>query len=142
MAAEWEARLQELAPEHFGAGPEQRNFSVWSIVGQAPFNATIAPITSETCGVGAENPGSGYQALSLLTGGYRYPSCASDFTEMFQLMSQRVISGSKIPCAFDIPEPDNGGRRRRGQRLATDVSSDRGSRAGSCVQGRPQHSAD
>ena len=49
-----------------------------------------------------------YQEMSLLTGGYRYPSCASDYTDMFKLMSQGVISSSKIPCEFELPSPPNG----------------------------------
>ena len=46
--------------------------------------------------------------MSVMTGGYRFPSCAKDYTEMFRLMSQEVIAGSDIPCAFEIPLPDNG----------------------------------
>ena len=49
-----------------------------------------------------------YQKLSLATGGYRYPSCESDYTEMFQLMSNGVVSGSTIPCKFALPSPPNG----------------------------------
>ena len=122
MAEDWERILQKVAPEHFGASPEERNFSVWSIVGQAAYNVSpgfpggrpappdpaLAPITSRTCGRESQNPGSGYQALSLRTGGYRYPSCEDDYTEMFQLMSQGVISGSRIPCAFAVPTPESG----------------------------------
>ena len=46
--------------------------------------------------------------MSLRTGGYRFPSCSTDFTDIFTLMSQKVISGSKVPCSFEIPEPENG----------------------------------
>ena len=116
---EWETALQKLAPEHFGATPETRRYSVWSIVGQAAFDPSSqfpggrpappeVPATDEVCGSEAQAPGIGYQELSILTGGYRFPSCEDDYTEMFQLMSQGVISGSNIPCTFEIPTPQSG----------------------------------
>ena len=40
VAEKWEAALQAAAPELFGATPESRSFSVWSIVGMAPYNAS------------------------------------------------------------------------------------------------------
>ena len=46
--------------------------------------------------------------MSIYTGGYRYPTCDGDFTDMFKLMSEGVITGSRVPCSFDIPVPDNG----------------------------------
>ena len=42
VATTWESALQQLAPEQFGATPENRQYSVWSIIGAAPFNATAA----------------------------------------------------------------------------------------------------
>ena len=53
-------------------------------------------------------PGQAFQELSIKTGGYRYPVCASDYTDMFTLMSQSVITGANVPCGFELPTPDNG----------------------------------
>ena len=114
----WETALQTLAPEKFGASSDERRFSVWSIVGQAPFAPTsdnpggrpappdlnTAPVTDATCGPDAVNAGRGYQAMSLTSGGYRFPSCEDDYSEFFKLMSQKVVTESKIPCQFDAPQ--------------------------------------
>ncbi|MEM9691516.1 MAG: hypothetical protein AAGA56_03150 [Myxococcota bacterium] len=50
----------------------------------------------------------GYQALSILTGGYRYPSCALEYDELFSLMAEGVIDGARVPCEFPLPEPPEG----------------------------------
>jgi hypothetical protein len=43
-----------------------------------------------------------------MTGGYRYPTCGLDYTDIFQLMALGVVKGAQVPCEFDIPEPPPG----------------------------------
>jgi hypothetical protein len=73
-----------------------------------PPDAALAPITTNECTPSAVNPGTGYQALSILTGGYRFPSCGLDYTDLFTLMAQGVIDGAKVACEFAVPEPPPG----------------------------------
>ncbi|HNS98801.1 MAG TPA: hypothetical protein PLJ27_24075 [Polyangiaceae bacterium] len=121
-AQAFDKALRELSPEHFGKSENERNYSFWSIVAMAPYEPTAAkpngsphppdeslsPVTTEKCKPSAVNPGTGYQALSIMTGGYRFPTCGLDYTEMFQLMAEGVVKGSEVPCEFMIPEPPPG----------------------------------
>jgi len=118
----FDAALLALSPEHFGQSVEQRNYSFWSIVSLAPYlpddaapygephppDDSLAPVITAKCTPSAVDPGTGYQALSIMTGGYRYPTCGLDYTEIFQLMAQAVILGAKVACEFEIPEPPEG----------------------------------
>jgi hypothetical protein len=122
VAPAFDSDLLTLSPLHFGASPEERNYSFWSIVSLAPYLATaqkpygdphppddtLAPIITGECTPSAVDPGTGYQALSIMTGGYRYPTCGLDYTDMFQLMAQGVILGARVACEFGIPEPPEG----------------------------------
>lgn len=119
VALQWDAAIQALSPTHFGPNAMNRNYSFWSIIAQAPYmptmtdpygqpapgDAVLAPITTALCTPSAVDPGTGYQGLSILTGGYRFPTCGLDYTDIFTLMAQGVIAGSQVPCAFDIPPP-------------------------------------
>lgn len=118
----FDAALLALSPEHFGASEEERNYSFWSIVSLAPYlptgtepygvphppDDTLAPVITQECTPSAADPGTGYQALSIMTGGYRYPTCGLDYTDMFQLMAEGVILGARVACEFLIPEPPEG----------------------------------
>ncbi|MEM1034292.1 MAG: hypothetical protein AAGN82_28405 [Myxococcota bacterium] len=127
VATDWDAAITALDPLQFGT-PTDRNYVFWSIVSQQewmksatfplgePIPAT-EPITSAECndslnpnksGGGAADPGTGYQGLSILTDGFRYPTCALEYTDMFSLMAQGVIDGAQVPCAFEIPEAPPG----------------------------------
>ncbi len=122
VAAAWDADILAASPAQFGADPASRRYSFWSIVAVAPFNPTagdpygepyppdavVAPINTQECTPSAVNPGTGYQGLSILTGGYRFPTCGLDYTDIFTLMAQGVIAGAAVPCEFDIPEPPMG----------------------------------
>ena len=117
VAIPFEVALQRVAPELFGAAPDSRNYSIWSIVGQAPYNPTVddpfgdpapsnqalAPETPNVCGEDAVNAGRGYQAMSLRTGGYRYPSCSDDYTKMFRLISKGSFLGRMSRVSFKFP---------------------------------------
>lgn len=131
MAAQWDADMLALSPQHFGTVSD-RNYTFWSIVsleaympgpsGPAIWGAPhppddmLAPITENMCASGAKNPGTGYQALSMLTGGYRYPTCAADedatpqgdYAQLFSLMAQGVIDGAQIDCEIELPAPPPG----------------------------------
>jgi hypothetical protein len=129
MAGQWDADMLALSPQHFGADTASRNYTFWSIVSLAPYMAgadpwgdphppdvAVAPIITAECNSGARNPGTGYQALSVLTGGYRYPTCAADenanpqgdYAKLFTLMAQGVIQGAQVQCAMQIPDPPAG----------------------------------
>ena len=121
VATQWDADMLALSPTHFGNANE-RNYTFWSIVALEPYNvtaqkpfgdphppdATLAPITTGQCSGGAVSAGTGYQSLSMLTGGYRYPTCPLEYSEIFTLMAQGVIAGSQVPCEFEIPDPGMG----------------------------------
>jgi hypothetical protein len=121
VAPDWDTALLTLSPTQFGTASD-RNYSFWSIVALAPYmattgspygmphppDATMAPVITGECTPSAVDPGTGYQALSILTGGYRYPTCGLDYTDMFQLMAQGVIAGSRVACEFAVPDPPPG----------------------------------
>jgi hypothetical protein len=115
MAAQWDADLRALSAAQFGTD-QDRNYVFHSIVALAPFDAndlslphpSTAPIVTAECSPGAENPGTGYQALSVLTGGLRYPSCGLDYTPIFQKIAEGVIAGAQVDCEFAIPDPPLG----------------------------------
>ena len=70
FAQNWMEALQRVAPEQFGTGADDRQFAVWSIVGQAPYqtsgdapfgapapgDANLSPVTAVTCGDDAAAP--------------------------------------------------------------------------------------
>ena len=130
-AAQFEDVLFELAADQFQTSTGERNYTYWSIVGMAPFKPTeekpfgvplppdenVAPISDENCSTArdegleresTDRPGLAHQALSVRTGGFRYPTCANDFTDIFTLMSERVVTGSRVACRFVPPVPTNG----------------------------------
>lgn len=132
-AQAFDQAIRTLSPEQFGAydagDPDQnRNYAWYSIVGMAP-NATPTPTPLEpdepvetrccagtTAGQDCPNSnntaddngvrnGAGYQELSRMTGGLRYPSCFNDnFNDVFRAIAQGVIDRSIVPCQYDIPD--------------------------------------
>jgi len=113
-AAAVDAAMFAKSPLHFGAGPEQRNYLWYSIVGMAYNNPPGVPYTPKsplitaTC-PGGVNGGLGYQALSNLTGAWRAPICdTTKYNEIFEGIAKNVIAEAKIACDFAIPEPPEG----------------------------------
>jgi hypothetical protein len=128
--------LRTMSPQHFGAVEGTRNYVWYSIVGMAGNDTNnptplvpTDPIETECCtynqqdgygstndcpGNGGEpgdgaNNGAGYQHLSILTGGLRYPSCYnSNFDSIFNAIAQGVIEGARASCEYDVPVPDDG----------------------------------
>ncbi len=129
MATLWDTDMLALSPTHFGAAAD-RNYTFWSIVSLGvylptvlepfgephPPDAAVAPIITDECSPGSQRAGMGYQALSMLTGGYRFPTCAADenqnpkydYDALFNLMAQGVIDGAQVDCEIQIPDPPPG----------------------------------
>lgn len=86
-AAEIDSDLLALSPLYFGTGLK-RNYVVHSLVGLAEYTVSgepwppSAPVTASSC-AGAMSAGTGHQATSVLTQGLRYPSCSTDFYDVF-----------------------------------------------------------
>lgn len=113
-AADFDEELLALSPEQFGTA-EQRNYVWHSIVGMIEYsNPTEAwpptdPIQTEICPGGAVTPGTGHQALSIMTGGLRYPSCRNDdFYAIFNAIAVGIIEKAAVSCEFDVPPPEQG----------------------------------
>jgi hypothetical protein len=43
-----------------------------------------------------------------MTGGYSYPTCGLNYTDIFTLMAKGVIAGAQVPCEYDIPDAPMG----------------------------------
>ena len=68
------------------------------------FHSIIAR-SGDSCGDGA---GSDYEVLSFETGGVVQSICLSDWTPIFNALLEGVVSDAVIPCAFGMPEPEEG----------------------------------
>jgi hypothetical protein len=113
-AQQFDADLLARDPAMFGTAA-QRNYIWYSIlgIGGNPANPTQAwspteAMTLSECTT-AIDPGTGYQALSILTGGLRFPICeGAGFDVVFQEIAKGVIQGAKVACEFDVPTPPDG----------------------------------
>jgi len=112
-AAAFDATLLTLDPDQFGT-PEARNYIWHSIVGLVENNPPTKeyvpadPVVTGVCST-AVDPGTGYQVLSQMTGGLRFPICEfASFDVVFQAIAQGVIEGAKVACEFPVPEPPAG----------------------------------
>lgn len=109
-AKQFDADLLALSPTNFGTAAK-RNYVWHSIIALAPFNNAdltlahppSAPIVTATCTPGAAAIGTGYQGLSKLTGGLRYPTCGLNYTTIFKEMAKSVVSGATVSCEFPVP---------------------------------------
>jgi hypothetical protein len=129
-AEQFDTLLRALS-DQFGSS-DNRNYAWYSIVGMAG-NASVNPTplqpneavqteccrgngTSHACNEGDLTPaadgvraGAGYQELSRMTGGLRYPSCFnSNFDAMFNAVAQGVIERSSASCEYALPDPEGG----------------------------------
>jgi hypothetical protein len=104
----FDTALLSLSPLHFGTAAA-RNYIWYSIVCLAAMpNPTdpwlpTDPMTTSRCSSGAcPAPGTGYQALSRLTGGLRFPLCEySSFDVVFNDIATAVVSS--LACIFGVP---------------------------------------
>ena len=116
-AAAFDRALLALSPEQFGTSAE-RNYNFYSIVGVAENEPAtmpwlpVDPINVDECRANdnnVETAGTGYQALSVLTGGLRYPICENgNFDAIFRAIAQGIVQGAELSCEYDIPAPPDG----------------------------------
>jgi hypothetical protein len=130
-AQQFDTVLRGLSASHFGTS-DNRNYAWYSIVGMAgndgvnstplqPNEAVQSSCckgdgTSHDCTQGDFTPdadgvraGAGYQELSRMTGGLRFPSCFNDnFDAMFNAVAQGVIERSSASCEYALPDPEGG----------------------------------
>lgn len=112
-APQFDAALLALAPSQFGTATD-RNYAFYSIVAMGyntpatePYPAT-SPVVATKCPTAA-NPGTGHQALSVLTGALRFPICdTTSYDKVFQAIAAGVIKGAKASCSFPTPTPKPG----------------------------------
>jgi hypothetical protein len=117
VAATFDAALTGTAPEYFGTASE-RNYTFFSFIGIRANDPPTAPWPPDApllggfagqCEPEADGPGTGYQKLSAMTGGLRYPICEYEtYDAVFQAVADSVISGAKLSCSFDVPEAPPG----------------------------------
>lgn len=130
-AQAFDTALRTLDGAQFGAVDGQRNYKWYSIVGMHAdaANAILTPdqpVETRCCTAGgtaqtvcqgttgqtltnSSNPGEGYQELSRMTEGLRYPSCYNaNFDGIFNAIAQGVIEGAKASCEYDVPQPSHG----------------------------------
>lgn len=115
MAPRFVDALQELSEEQFGSGEDDRKFRFYNIGTLKPNDPPEMPylpsdpIIMESCEAKDVNTGAGYQAVSRLTGGARFPFCNPDaFGAVFETIARDVISGVAVDCEFPIPDPPPG----------------------------------
>jgi len=110
-ASTWDQALLALDPAQFGT-EMKRNYVFYSLVAlqnKDSNNPAVPwlpsdPVTTAECPTAAD-PGTGYQALSNLTGGLKFPLCEPMFySTMFNEIAKGVIEGAKLNCEFAIPE--------------------------------------
>jgi hypothetical protein len=117
LAREVYRAILNLSAAHFGTA-EAPKFIWHSIVGivdndpiELPFTHFDPPEIAGRCST-AQNPGTAYQMLSISTAGLRYPVCAADdghgYDAVFRAIAHEVVRGSRVECAFNIPEPPPG----------------------------------
>lgn len=111
-AVDFDTALLALSPRQFGSN-DNRNYKWHSIVGLPEYTEPLEPwpasepIQTGTCGQGSEGPGTGFQALSVLTEGLRYPSCNNEnFNAVFRALADTVLRGS-FTCEWEIPDVDD-----------------------------------
>jgi hypothetical protein len=111
----FDAAVLALSPTQFGSAME-RNYVMYSLIALQnldPNDPTLPwlptdPITTAECPTAAD-PGTGYQAISVLTGGLRFPLCEPLFYDtVFNEIAAGVIAGAQLACNFSIPTAPSG----------------------------------
>jgi hypothetical protein len=129
-ATAFDMALRALDPAQFQTATGERNYVWYSIVGMhgtvdVPLLPTD-PVGTQCCRANGNPqtncqgttgsqfsdsafPGVGYQELSIMTGGLRYPSCyTASFDSIFNKIAEGVIEGASVSCVYDVPTPDSG----------------------------------
>jgi len=114
-AANFDTALLTLSPTHFGTAMD-RNYRWYSLIAlenkdqNNPATPWLPsdPLTTGECPTAAD-PGTGYQALSVLTEGLRFPLCEPNYYNVvFNEIAQGIIDGASIDCEFPVPDPPPG----------------------------------
>lgn len=110
----FDTALTTVAPEFFGT-KDARNYMFFSFVGIKENTPATEPwppeepVTWQQCRPGSVDPGTTYQALSVMTGGLRYPiNQYATYDAVFKAIANSVISGAKLSCEVEIPKPPDG----------------------------------
>jgi len=113
MAEQFANELFAISPVQFGSKANP-NFTFYSIVGVAPNSPATAPyqptdpIVTSVCPT-AVRSATGYQALSIMTGGLRFPLCdTSSYSSVFQAIAKGVVQSTKVVCEFPVPDAPQG----------------------------------
>ncbi|MDP6945880.1 MAG: hypothetical protein QF464_17150, partial [Myxococcota bacterium] len=110
----FEAALASLvdAEDYFFSDGGERRYTWHSIVGFKydegdgllgtgdPLVWTHKDASNVNCG---GSPGTGYQAMSTLTGGLRHSLCAPDYSDLFEAIAGEVIEDSPFGCELTKP---------------------------------------
>ena len=111
----FDSALLALDPVQFGTATD-RNYIFHSLVALAVNNPSTAayqptdPVITATCPTAANN-GTGYQELSQMTGGLRFPVCeGSNFDTVFQTIATGIVDGAAVACEFVIPDTGASGK--------------------------------
>jgi hypothetical protein len=117
VADTFDTNLLAKDPDQFGDA-NARNYIWHSIIGVKENDPPTAPylpadpIIGTKCvlnGTTSPGPGTGYQALSIKTGGLRFPICQNaSFDVVFQEIAKGVIEGAQVACEFPLPKPPDG----------------------------------
>jgi len=117
VADTFDTNLLAKDPDQFGDATT-RNYIWHSIIGVKENDPATAaylpadPIIGTKCslnGTASPGPGTGYQALSIKTGGLRFPICQNaSFDVVFQEIAKGVIEGAQVACEFPLPTPPDG----------------------------------
>lgn len=114
-ATSFDTALLALDPAQFGTAAE-RNYVFHSLVALAENTpATDAympsdPIVTAECATAADT-GEGYQHLSQMTEGLRFPVCeGANFDTVFSTIAEGIVDGAAVACSFDIPATGDGGQ--------------------------------
>ncbi len=109
VAAAFDAEILNLSSAHFGTSTDRR-YVVHSVVGLAEQATASDPwlpgdgIQTTRCGGSSRGPGTGYQALSTLTGGHRYPICdTANYETILGSIADEAILSSHDSCDFALP---------------------------------------
>jgi len=120
-----ESRFRQLATpteraraftDAFGALAE-KSFSVHTISSEGPvacratecmpdLDAGLCAVAMLACGAAA--PGATYYALAEATGGLATSICQSDWSRIFDTLTEAVVESAALPCTYDIPAPPPG----------------------------------
>ena len=113
VAPKFDQALLSLSPDQFGT-TQDRKYIWYSIACMAANDPPTEgwtpadPMQAGKCNTSnCPAPGTGYQALSIMTGGMRFPLCQyAAFDTVFQAIANGVVS--HLACKFSVPTSDGG----------------------------------